>query len=323
MRLKISILAVLFFALAAGASFGAHTEISNVAADAAQGIHDVHEAAHAEESHGLPPAAVPLFHVGAFQVTNSMLVVWIVAAGLILVAQLATRDIKMVPSGLQNFVEWLVESLLGFFENILGEKLARKSFWFFCTIFIFILFTNWFGLFPGIGTVGWGHEGEHGFHLTEPIFRGASADLNLTAAMALLFFLMWTIWSVQEIGAGGVIGHIFMVKGHGKGFFAMFLVFVFICVGLIEIVSISIRPVALMFRLYGNIFAGENILETMMHLGGPFFGWLLVLPFYLLELLVGLVQALVFALLTSVFTALMCGGHHDDEHGHGEEAAAH
>ena len=109
---------------------------------------------------------------------------------------------------------------------------------------------------------------------------------------------------------GGFFGHIFNVKGHGAGFFGIFLVVVFIFVGLIEVVSIGVRPVALTFRLYGNVFAGENILETVMNLGNgvvPYIGGAIaVLPFYVLEILVGLVQALVFALLTSVFTALMC-----------------
>ena len=111
-----------------------------------------------------------------------------------------------------------------------------------------------------------------------------------------------------------MLGHIFNVKGHGGGFLGIFLMLVFLFVGVVEIVSICIRPVALMFRLYGNVFAGENILETVMHMGGWFFGWLLVLPFYLLELLVGAVQALVFALLTAVFTALMCEHHEDEAH---------
>ena len=92
----------------------------------------------------------------------------------------------------------------------------------------------------------------------------------------------------------------------------MLLIYMF--VGVIEVVSIGVRPVALMFRLYGNVFAGENILETVMGLGGAYFGWLAVLPFYFLELLVGLVQSLVFALLTAVFTSMMCS--HDEEHSH-------
>ena len=253
-----------------------------------------------------------------FAITNSMVVTWIVALGLILVAQIATKKPKLVPSGLQNFVEWIVESLVEFFESILGAKLARETFWFFGTIFIFILFSNWFGLVPGVGTIGWTNE-DYGFfhshHLDAPLFRGVNADLNMTASMALFFFILWIYWSLKAIGPGGFFFHIFNVKGHGFTVMGIFLLLIYIFVGLVEIVSISVRPVALMFRLYGNVFAGENILETVMALGGPYFGWLLVLPFYFLELLVGLVQALVFALLTAVFTSLMCS-HHDDEHAH-------
>lgn len=299
-----------------------------------------HEGGH----HGLPKNAVPLFFeykvdvqvfddAGepvmkdgkpetkeklVFAITNSMVVTWIVALGLILVAQIATKKPKLVPSGLQNFVEWIVESLIGFFEGILGAKLARETFWFFGTIFIFILFSNWFGLIPGVGTVGWAH-GNPGFfhseHLSAPLFRGVNADLNMTAAMALFFFALWIFWSLKAIGPGGFFLHIFNVKGHGFTVMGIFLLLIYIFVGVVEVVSISVRPVALMFRLYGNVFAGENILETVMALGGPYFGWLAVLPFYFLELLVGFVQALVFALLTAVFTSLMCS-HHDEDHSH-------
>ncbi len=325
MRLKISILAVLFLALAAGAGFGA-SEISNVAEEAAHGISNVADAAaeavhdahdeHAEGGHhGLPPAAVRPFGDN-IPISNSMIMVWIVAALIILVAQMATREVKIVPEGLQNFVEMLVEGMYDFFKDILGDHMVKKTFWFFCTVFIFILFSNWFGLIPGLGTIGFGHEeAGHGFKVTEPLLRGVNADLNMTASMALLFFFLWTVWSLQELGPGGFAGHIFQVKGHGKGFMGFFLVAVFIFVGGIEIVSICVRPVALMFRLYGNIFAGENILESIMHMGGPILGGIFVLPFYALELLVGLVQAMVFALLTSVFTALMCE-HHDEEGEH-------
>ena len=272
-----------------------------------------HEGGH----HGLPPNAVVIKEIGPFAITNSMIVTWIVALGLIAIAQIATRKAKLIPSGLQNFVEWLVESLIGFFEGILGEKMAKETFWFFGTIFIFILFTNWFGLVPGIGTVGW-TSGNHAFfhseHLTEPLFRGVNADLNMTASMALFFFALWIFWSLKSIGPGGVFSHIFNLKGHGFGIMGIFMLLIYMFVGVIEVVSIGVRPVALMFRLYGNVFAGENILETVMGLGGAYFGWLAVLPFYFLELLVGLVQALVFALLTAVFTSMMCS--HDEEHSH-------
>ncbi len=288
---------------------------AHAATDAAHEAHDDH-GEHAEASHGLPRHAPVLVDMGFFKINSSMVVVWLVGLVVIVGCQMATRNVEMVPSGLQNLVEMLVEGLVGFFSDILGEKLAKKTFWYFGTIFLFIIALNWAGLVPGIGTIGFGHADAHGhFHVTEPLFRGANADLNMTAAMAMVFAVMWVVWSIQSIGAGGMANHIFAVKGHGSGFMGMFLVLVFIFIGLIEIISIAVRPVALMFRLYGNVFAGENMLETIMHLGGPILGGILVLPFYGLELLVGLVQALVFALLASVFTSLMCE-HHDEEHAH-------
>ena len=317
-----SLLIVLFLVFASVSGFGADSsgtagEVSaGTEVAVLEGAGDAHgEHGDGEAHHGLTPNAVPLFKLGPLVITNSMVVTWIVAALIIFFAQAATRNAKVIPSGLQNFCEWLVEELYGFFESIVGPQLGKKPFWFFATIFIFILFTNWFGLIPGLGTIGLGTVDAQGhFHMTEPLLRGVNADLNMTAAMALSFFALWLVWSIQANGVGGFVGHIFAVKGHGANFMGIFLVRVFIFVGLIEIVSISVRPVALMFRLYGNIFAGENILETVMHLGGIWFGWLFVLPFYLLEILVGLVQALVFALLTSVFTALMCL--HEDGHAH-------
>jgi F-type H+-transporting ATPase subunit a len=276
-----------------------------------------------EAHHKLPQKAPQIvgpegkYTVGPLQITNSMVVTIVVALLIILMAQAATSNVQLIPSGLQNFVELLVESLYGFFESILGPDMVKQTFWFFGTIFIFILFSNWFGLIPGLGTVGFdvGSDG----HVHKPILRGVNADLNMTLAMAALFMVLWLYWSLKTIGVGGFLGHIFNVKGHGGGFFGIFLVVVFIFVGLIEVVSIGVRPVALTFRLYGNVFAGENILETVMNLGNgvvPYIGGAIaVLPFYVLEILVGLVQALVFALLTSVFTALMCE-HHGDEHAH-------
>ena len=281
-------------------------------------------AAEGGEAAGLP-AAAPVFSVGPLQFTSSTVITWIVAIVLIAVAQMATRNIQMVPRGLQNFVEWLVEGMYEFFTEILGPALVKKSFWFFCTLFLFILVTNWFGLIPGVGTIGYGHTNAQGhFHASEPFLRGGNADLNMTLAMSLVFFVLWIVWSFQALGAGGFLKHLFSGGDNGKGVMALFMMAIFLFVGVIEVVSIAFRPVSLSFRLYGNIFAGENILEAMMHLGGTWFGWLLPLPFYFLELLVGLVQALVFALLTSVFTALMAGGHdehsHDDGHGHKQHA---
>lgn len=266
------------------------------------------------EHEALPLKAAGLFHIGKFVVTNSMLVTWIVAVGIIVFAQAATRNIKQIPTGAQNFWEWLVEGLYNFLESVIGSVLVRKTFWFFATIFIFILFLNWFSLIPGVGTIGWGHHDPltNTFHVDRPLLRGPNADLNLTFAMAAVFFLLWIIWAIQANGVGGVLLHLFGPKGNTSGFLKVLMIIVFFAVGWLEIVSILFRPISLSFRLYGNIYAGENMLESMANLV-PAFSWLIPIPFYFMELLVGIVQALVFMLLTAVFTLLIA--QHEPAHG--------
>jgi F-type H+-transporting ATPase subunit a len=127
----------------------------------------------------------------------------------------------------------------------------------------------------------------------------------MTLAMALVFFASWIVWSFGEVGLRGFLKELFAPKGDTEGPLRMLMIVVFFAAGCLEVVSILFRPVSLSFRLYGNIFAGENLLEAMSRLV-PGFGWLVPIPFYFLELLMGLVQALVFMLLTAVFTMLMC-----------------
>ena len=266
--------------------------------------------------HGLPQKAVEIARPFGFPITNSMVVSWIVALGLILFARVATRDMKQVPGSAQNFIEWLVGGLYDFLESIIGPRLVKRTFWFFATVFIFILSANWVGLIPGVGTIGWGHQTPDGFMVDQPFFRGANADLNLTLAMALVFFAYWIIWALQEVGPAGFLKELFAPKGESTGFLKVLMIVVFFAAGCLEIISILFRPVSLSFRLYGNIFAGENMLETMSRLV-PGLGWLLPIPFYFMELLVGLVQALVFMLLCAVFTLLICqheGGRPASEH---------
>jgi F-type H+-transporting ATPase subunit a len=279
-------------------------------------------AACAAEGHGMTLNA-PRFQIGPVMVTSSMLVTWIVAVGIIVFAQVATWHMQEVPEGAQNFLEWLVEGLYNFLESIIGHQLVKKTFWFFATIFILILFSNWFGLIPGVGSVGFGPSAGAPLSITEvsrPLFRGANADFNMTFAMAIVFFALWTVWALQANGPGGFIMHLFGPKGETTGWLKVLMILMFIVAGVLEVVSILFRPVSLSFRLYGNVFAGENMLEAMSNLvQHP--AWLhylcailIPIPFYFMELLVGLVQALVFMLLTAVFTLLIC--QHEDE-GHG------
>ena len=267
------------------------------------------------EAHGLSQSAVEIGRVFGLPITNSMLVTWVVAAGLVIFARVATRRMDRVPTGSQNFLEWLVESLYAFLEGIIGSRLVARTFWFFGTVFIFILAANWAGLVPGFGSIGWGHDTGQGFVLEQPLLRGANADVNMTLAMALVFFACWIVWALREVGVRGVAHELFAPKGETSGPLRVLMVAVFFAAGLLEIVSILFRPVSLSFRLYGNVFAGENMLETMATIA-PGFGWLLPVPFYFLELLVGVVQAMVFMLLTAVFTLLICQ-HHEETGGPG------
>jgi F-type H+-transporting ATPase subunit a len=259
---------------------------------------------------------IRLFQIGNFAITNSMLVTWIVAVGTIVFAQIATRNIKVIPTGIQNFWEWLVEGLHNFLESIIGRELVRKTFWFFATIFIFILFVNWFGLIPGVGTIGWGHYDPNTgvFHVDRPLLRGGNADLNMTTTMAAVFFVLWVIWALQAQGLGGFLKHLFAPKGETTGVLKVLMVGIFFMVGWLEVISILFRPISLSFRLYGNVYAGESILEAMAHMVPMWVAWLPPIPFYFMEILVGVVQALVFMLLTAVFTMLITQHDNGSEH---------
>src|SRR6266702_1349671 len=271
-------------------------------------------AAQQEPAVSLKP--IPIFEIGKFAITNSMLVTWIVAAGIIVFAQIATQNIKPIPSGIQNLWEWLVGGLYNFLEGIIGRELVRKTFWFFATIFIFILFVNWFGLIPGVDTIGWGHYDPTGtFHIDRPLLRGGNADLNMTTAMAAIFFLLWIVWALQAQGVGGFLKHLFAPKGETTGVLKILMAVIFFMVGWLEVISILFRPISLSFRLYGNIYAGESILEAMSTMVPLWLAWLPPIPFYFMEILVGVVQALVFMLLTAVFTMLIV------QHEHGPDQA--
>jgi F-type H+-transporting ATPase subunit a len=248
---------------------------------------------------------------------------WIAVGLIILFCKAATKEMKLVPSGFQNFAEWVIETLYNFFGNILGEHLIKRTFWFFGSVFVFILVNNYMALVPGVGTVGLYGSGEN---LSDPVFRpffrGANADLNLTAAMAFTFAILWFYWALTENSVKEFFAHIFAPKGSFKGVMLGLMVPIFLFVGVLELISIAIRPVALSFRLFGNIYGGEQTLEALMGLvGHPALHFLPALPFYFVELLVGLIQALVFTLLCAIFLRLICEHDHGDDHDSEHEEA--
>ncbi len=289
----------------------------------------------------LPLAEVSTYAVSLFGesgsllhfITNSVFVALIVLGVLVFISTKATTGMTLVPHKWQNFFETLIEFLYGKVVDIVGPKVAPRAFPLLATLFIFILVSNYFGLLPGVGTVGWGHGGSalNLEHIDKPLFRPATADLNMTLGMALCFMVVWFVVTLKEVGLWGFITHMFGPKGGLKGLMGIVVALVFFMVGWIELVSIAFRPASLSLRLFGNIFAGETLLHTMMTLGAKFglgetaqfiVSVLAPLPFYFMELLVGLLQAVVFTLLCAVYIQLSTthDEHHEDDHGHGAEA---
>ncbi len=264
--------------------------------------------------------------------TNSVLVAGIVVLLMVWATRKATRKISPVPVGFQNFFELVIEFLYGQVEGIVGKKVAPRAFPLLATIFLFVVISNWFGLMPGVGTIGFGQlsgpltldtaPDEHGHapHFV-PLLRPATADLNMTIGIAAIFMLTWAWLTYREIGVIGFIKHTFAPKGGVRGFVGSILVPIFLFVGVIELISIAFRPVSLSLRLFGNVFAGETLLHAMggildgLHPVISFLGSILLpLPFFFLEILVGVLQATVFALLCAVYIQISTT--HDEEHDH-------
>lgn len=256
-------------------------------------------------------------------VTNSIIVAVIVTVAVLLFTRMATKRMELIPGTKQNLVETMVEFLYGQVEGIVGKHVAPKAFPLLATMFIFILVSNWFGLLPGVGTIGFGvTKAPLVLETMEtPLLRPATADLNMTLALAVVFMVVWVWLSVAELGVWGSLVHIFGPKGGVQGALKFMLAPIFIFVGVIEVISIAFRPMSLSLRLLGNIFAGETLLHTMGGLGAAIGlpTWVATLstvvfplPFYFMEILVGALQATVFTLLCAVYIKLSTT--HDEEH---------
>ncbi len=263
---------------------------------------------------------VELFNIGGFGVNNSMVAEALACALVVGVIQIGMRAPKLVPTGMQNFVEWTVELMSDFIESLAGRQTMERGFWFFASLFIFILAENTLALLPGFGTFGWGHYVGEGksiwdFEVTQPFLRGANANVNVTAAYAAIFFFMYFYWCIRQAGVGGSLWHIFGSKVHFPNVVLNWtFIVVFFLVGWIEVLSIVIiRPIAFTFRLFGNIYGGEFLLDSMYKLA-PNFAFIILVPFYFYELLVAFVQAFVFFALTAAFTGMItnAGDHAED-----------
>lgn len=236
-------------------------------------------------------AAEKIGSIGVLPITNTILVTWITTILLTILAFLATRKVQMIPSGLQNVMEFAVESVYGLTEDLAHSK-ARIFFPFIMTFFLFIITANWLGLLPGFGTVGFNEEHE-GKYIFVPLLRSINADLNSTLALAIISVVVTHVLAVRYLG----------ILSYLKRWFALNPIFLF--VGLLELVGEFTKMVSLSFRLFGNIFAGEIVLATIAGI----FAFVVPLPFYFLEIIVGFVQAAVFMMLTLVFMVLLTEKH--------------
>lgn len=241
-----------------------------------------------------------------------MICTWIVAAIILVVVRVSTwKNIKEIPSGMQNVIEAMVEGWDGLIGDILDQRVTRWVFPFATTFFIFIVISNLMDLVPGVGSIGVTRGGEF-----TPLFRPPTTDANLTVAMAGIFLIMSLFWAVRYNGVWGLVKHIFGVKMEtNKWTFPLFFL-LFLFIGAMELLSVAFaRPVALAMRLYGNVFAGQSILDMIFHGKSLLFALVLSSGMYFYETFVCLVQAFVFAMLVVAFVGTLCS-HTDEEHAH-------
>lgn len=263
-----------------------------------------------EISHESTLFAEPILHVGSFTITNSLIMSWITVIILVTffmaVGKKANKKTKKM-SGVQNLFEIILEQALTLADSVTGaRKKTLKFLPVVLALFLFILVSNWMGLLPGVGTVGFVETGAHG-RVFVPLLRGATADLNTTLAISLFAVILSHILGVVWIGLWNHFNKFINIKAFlqifKKGRKEPILIMVNpikVFVGLIEVVGEIAKVASLSLRLFGNIFAGEVLLASMMAISA----FLLPLPFMALELIVGIVQALVFAILTLAFMSI-------------------
>lgn len=237
-----------------------------------------------------------IFHVGSIPITNTIINTILVDGVVIGGTFYIKSHLKEIPGVVQNIVEMVIESFYNITEDITGEN-AKKIFPYFMSFFVFILFANWSGLIPGSGSIGFFRTVD-GQKTLVPFVRNATSDLNVTFGLSLISLVATHMLSIQKIGIKSYLGRYFSLNP------------INLFVGLLEIISEITKVISLSFRLFGNIFAGEVVLSTIASM----FAFLFPIPFMLLEVIVGLVQALVFAMLTMVFMSILMTAHNSEEH---------
>jgi len=242
-------------------------------------------------------AAEKITEICGLPITNSMVMTWVAGVLLIIIAFFTTKKISLVPRGIQNVMEMIIEFLFNTVNDVIGDReQTKKYFPLLATIFLFIITNNWLGLLPGIGTIGY-YETIHGEEVLVPILRSGNADLNMTFALAIVTIFAVQIFGIIAIGFFKYSGKFFNFKNPINTF-----------VGFLELISEISRMISFAFRLFGNIFAGE-VLLTVIAVIMPYIA---PLPFFGLELFVGAIQALVFTMLALVFIKMAITDHAEE-----------
>ena len=257
----------------------------------------------------MSPSPYTLTEVFGLPVTNSILTTWVISLILIVAIRVSVGKPKLIPGKGQAVIETLISGLKDLLESIVGKKAFPLAFPLLISLFLFITVHNWSGLLPGVGVFGF--YDEHG-HL-DYWMRPASSDLSATLGMALVAMVAWLFISLKVAGPKFFIWELFgnkADKNETPKVIYIMLIPIFFLVGIIELISIALRPVSLSFRLFGNVYGGENLLTSMTSLA-PYF---LPIPFYFYEILVGGVQALIFTLLVAIYIGLITN--HDEDHAH-------
>ncbi len=274
-----------------------------------------------------------IFSIGRFPITNTVINTVLVDGVLLLLALYTSTRLKYIPGKFQSVIELIIGGFYNFVKGI-AEQRTNAIFPIFMSFFLFIIVANFSGLIPGIGTFGIKEEVMHEGHMvTEiiPFNRPTTSDLNTTLALAVLSVVITNGYAIYKLGLVGYISKFFtfvpflisVFKGKPKVtlnfkqplevFIAIITPLVMIFVGLLELLSEFVKSVSLSFRLFGNIYAGEVVLETAQGISA----FLVPIPFMMLESLAAGIQALVFSMLTMVFMIILSTSHAEDE-GHKE-----
>lgn len=242
---------------------------------------------------------ITLFHI---PISNSIVTGWLVTAVLILGGLVLRTTLKKIPGKFQNLIEMIFGGLLATTEKVIGRKdVARQIFPFIITAFFFITLSNWSGLLPGFGSIGL-NEVHEGSNVLVPFLRAPTADLNTVLALAAISVIYVQYLGVKYTGAKAYLHKFFDFSSP-----------IYTFVGFVELISELTRIISYTFRLFGNVFAGEVLITVIFYLTYSLVPYvaILPLPFFFLELFVGVIQAFVFCFLTIVFTAIAVAGHGD------------